>query len=66
MQITMDTDQLVFDYRLAAKELRVPADVLQKLEKEVQKEFPNDQLLMELHIIRALRTYAIKNEAIKQ
>jgi hypothetical protein len=31
------------------------------MEKEVRYEFPEDPMLMELHILRAIRSYAAKN-----
>jgi hypothetical protein len=35
------------------------------LEKEVRHEFPDDPMLMELHVLRALRNYAAKTEKSK-
>ncbi|MDR1115532.1 MAG: hypothetical protein LBL33_05195 [Tannerella sp.] len=54
-------EQLIFDYKSAAKDLRLPSDLVRDIEKEVRQEFPNDPMLMELHILRALRSYAAKN-----
>ena len=45
-----------FDYPKIAKEMNVPAAVLKKIEKEVKKEFPNDRMMYELHVLRAVRS----------
>jgi len=55
-------NQLLFDYRLAAQNLHIPLKVVHDLEEEVRQEFPSDAMLMELHILRALRAYAGKNQ----
>jgi hypothetical protein len=62
----MDSSQLVFDYKTAAKDMLIPYEVMLCLEKEVQQEFPDDPMLGELHILRALKNYATKNEKIRQ
>jgi hypothetical protein len=49
---------MVFDYINAKKEMNVPEDVLLTLEKEARGEFPNDDMMMELHVLRALHAYA--------
>jgi len=45
-----------FDYPKVAKEIRLPATLLRKIEKEVKKEFPNDKMMYELHVLRAVRS----------
>ena len=50
--------QTLFDYEAASKSLQIPAEIMRDLEKQARREFPNDDMLMELHVIRALRTYA--------
>jgi hypothetical protein len=62
----MDRHHLVFDYKSAAKDMQIPSETVLRLEREVQREFPDDPMLMELHILRALRHYAAKNEKVKQ
>ncbi|MFP3908581.1 MAG: hypothetical protein ACOC5L_04835 [Halobacteriota archaeon] len=42
-----------------SKELGVPVDVYNKLE-EVRTEFPDDDMMFELHLLRALETYSKK------
>ncbi|MDR3297715.1 MAG: hypothetical protein LBS94_05725 [Prevotellaceae bacterium] len=53
--------QPLFDYLSAAKAMQIPAAVVQDLEAQVQQEFPNDAMLMELHVLRALNAYASKH-----
>ena len=45
-----------FDYPKVAKELKVPATLLKEIEKAVKKEFPNDKMMYELHVLRAIRS----------
>lgn len=45
-----------FDYKRVAKEMRIPAPVLKKIEREVKKEFPFDKMMYELHVLRAVRS----------
>jgi hypothetical protein len=45
-----------FDYRRVAKEMRVPEAILKRIEKEVKKEFPSDQMMYELHVLRAVKS----------
>jgi hypothetical protein len=60
--INMDRYQLVFDYKSAAKDMQIPSEVMLYLENEVQHEFPDDPMLRELHILRALNNYVAKNK----
>jgi hypothetical protein len=62
----MNRHHLVFDYKSAAKDMQIPSEIVLRLEREVRHEFPDDPMLMELHILRALRNYAAKNGEIKQ
>jgi len=45
-----------FDYKKVAKEMNVPRYILKKIEREVQKEFLNDKMMYELHVLRAIRS----------
>lgn len=45
-----------FNYVKAAQEQQVPGLVLQKIEKEVQREFPTDRMMYELHVLRAVQS----------
>jgi mRNA-degrading endonuclease YafQ of YafQ-DinJ toxin-antitoxin module len=42
-----------FDYRSAAREAKIPKQKLRKLVELIGKEFPNDQMMAELHALRA-------------
>jgi len=48
----------LFDYESASSSLRIPTDVMRELEGQARMEFPNDAMLMEIHVIRALKAYA--------
>lgn len=47
---------IYFDYQKVAKEMKVPASILKKIEKEVEAEFPEDKMMFELHVLRAIRS----------
>jgi ribosomal protein L22 len=42
-----------FDYRSVAEEARIPPDKLEAIAKMVRGEFPTDDMLYELHVLRA-------------
>ena len=48
----------MFDYQSCGKSLAVPTEVIQKFEKEAHDEFPFDNMLMEIHMLRAVKAYA--------
>jgi len=45
-----------FDYPKIAREMKITAIILKGIEKEVKKEFPNDKMMYELHVLRAIRS----------
>jgi hypothetical protein len=51
-------ENLMFDYRSLGKELAVPPEIVQQFELEAHKEFPFDNMLMEVHTLRAVKAYA--------
>ena len=55
-------ETLMFDYRSVGEELAVPSEIIQQFEEEAQKEFPSDTMLMEIHILRAVKAYAKTTE----
>ena len=55
-----------FDYKRVAKEMRVPNTIVRKIENEVEKDFPSDKMLYELHVLRALKSKYWLNEPINQ
>jgi hypothetical protein len=42
-----------FDYRLVAREAKIPEEKLRKLVKLARQEFPHDPMMAELHALRA-------------
>jgi hypothetical protein len=42
-----------FDYQSVAREAKVPEQKLRKLVDLIDKEFPNDPMMAELHMLRA-------------
>ena len=51
-------ENLIFDYHSIGKKLAVPHEAIQKFEKEARDEFPLDKMLMEIHVLRAVKAYA--------
>jgi len=51
---------VIFDIKEKAQELGISEDIYKKLEKEVRQEFPNDEMMFELHFIRVLKSYSQK------
>jgi transcriptional antiterminator len=50
----MEYTDRMFDYEALAKEYNISQEALKKLEKEVREDFPDDEMMFELHMIRAL------------
>jgi hypothetical protein len=48
----------LFDYKTISKNLEISGEIVGRFEKEALSEFPNDSMLRELHILRALKAYA--------
>jgi hypothetical protein len=42
--------------------MNIPDNVLLDIEKDIRKEYPNDAMLAELHILRALKSYAMQHK----
>jgi len=51
----MDT---IFNYQSVADNFKIPDNIVKRIVKEVREEIPNDNMIMELHILRALKSYA--------
>ena len=45
---------MIFDYLTAAKRAGIPADKLERLCALARAEFPSDEMMVELHILRAI------------
>ena len=45
-----------FDYQKVDREMKMPASILKKIEKEVKVEFPKDKMMYELHVLRAIKS----------
>ena len=55
-------DNKMFDYESASENLRIPDDVMRDFEAQARSEFPDDEMLMELHVLRAVKSYANRRE----
>ena len=52
----------IFDYQSVADRVGIPGNIVKKIENEVKKEIPNDNMMMELHVLRALKSYTNKRK----
>jgi len=48
----------IFDIKKKSRDLKISPQILEKIENEVRKEFPTDEMMFELHVIRALMNYS--------
>ena len=53
----------IFDTKRVAREIGIPEEDYEKLEKEIKEEFPRDEMMFELHFLRALKYLAGKTES---
>ena len=52
----------IFDYRSLGMKMAVPEEIVKNFEKEALNEFPFDNMLMEIHVLRAVKAYAKTQE----
>jgi len=52
----------IFDVERKCKELGISKDIFETLSKEVRSDFPNDEMMFELHLIRALMAYSYQGK----
>jgi hypothetical protein len=45
-----------FDIEKAVKESKIPDNILQQLKNEAKDEFHHDQMMYELHVLRAIKS----------
>ncbi len=45
-----------FDYQKVARDMKMSAPILKKIEKEVKSDFPKDKMMYELHVLRAIKS----------
>jgi len=54
----------IFNYQAVANKLGIPDEVVRIIENDVKKEIPDDNMIMELHILRALKSYNNKHQRV--
>jgi hypothetical protein len=57
-------ENLMFDYKSLGENLDVPVEIVQKFEQEARDEFPFDDMLMEIHVLRAVKSFAKINSRV--
>ena len=51
-------ESIMFDYRSLGEKLAISPEIVHKIEEEARNEFPFDNMLMEIHALRAIKAYA--------
>jgi hypothetical protein len=51
-------ENFMFDYESLGENLAIPKEIVKKFENEARNEFPFDDMLMEIHVLRAIKSYA--------
>ena len=54
----------MFDYNRLISQYGISPDVAEQIIAEIKEEFADDEMMMELHVVRALRSYAHRFEKI--
>ena len=49
----------MFDYNKLIEQYEISPDIAEQIITEIKEEFEDDEMMMELHIIRALKSYAL-------
>jgi len=49
----------MFDYNKLIEQYEINTDIAEQIITEIKEEFSDDEMMMELHIIRALKSYAL-------
>jgi len=59
--MALDSIERMFDYEALSRQLEISPEALAVLIKEAHEEFPGDEMMAELHVIRALRWLKSRN-----
>jgi hypothetical protein len=54
-------ENMMFDYTSLGESLAIPKEIVKKFKNEARDEFPFDDMLIEIHVLRALTWYAKTN-----
>ncbi len=58
----MEANERIFDIESLADKWKINPSLLDKLVREAREEFPNDEMMVELHVLRALRRSQVKKQ----
>jgi len=54
--------QEYFDTDTLARVLKIPHEEYEKLKRSVREEFPDDEMMYQLHLVRALKALSRKSD----
>jgi len=52
----------IFNYQSVTDKFEIPDNIVKEIVKEIKEEIPDDNMIMELHVLRALKSYANKHK----
>ena len=55
---TLEGSSVVFDYEKLIEKYEISRKEANRIIDEIKNEFPDDEMMMEIHLIRALKSYA--------
>lgn len=58
----MEANERIFDIESLADKWEIHPSLLDKLVREAREEFPHDEMMVELHVLRALRRSQVKKQ----
>lgn len=59
----MVSNEKIFEYEALSKKFNIEPETLKKIVDEARREFEQDEMMVELHVVRALR--CIKNKSVQ-
>lgn len=57
---------MIFNYKDIAKKINLPENQLSEIAKMVRKDFPHDEMMFELHMLRSLMALERKDLTLKE
>lgn len=60
--MSIEANERVFDIESVADKWKTNPSLLDKFIREAREEFPNDEMMVELHVLRALRRSQVKKQ----
>ena len=56
--------QVIFDTDRLAKQFKIAKSDYEQLKSSVREEFPNDEMMYQLHLMRSIRSFGVKKRKV--